>query len=217
VRALREKIAKLKEQIGVSLFVMADSTYGSCCVDEVGASRINADCVIHYGHTCLSPWVLLFIFISYISACLFFFFFFLCFVCLILAGHRPFRLSLFLEKLWLMYQVVLQVYRIMPQITASPFWYDIMLQCTNFFKRSTWQCGTTLSWFEQCSCSWTYDEHVGWFIICLLVHHSLENLSGFSVAVKFKIVMIKLSWCFKFLFACKFLHPQWRRLIESCW
>ena len=28
-----------------------------------------------------------------------FFFFFLCFVCLILAGHRPFRLSLFLEKL----------------------------------------------------------------------------------------------------------------------
>jgi diphthamide biosynthesis protein 2 len=55
VRALREKIAKLKEQIGVSLFVMADSTYGSCCVDEVGASRINADCVIHYGHTCLSP------------------------------------------------------------------------------------------------------------------------------------------------------------------
>ncbi|KAH8505681.1 hypothetical protein H0E87_012779 [Populus deltoides] len=55
VRVLREKIGRLKEQIGVSLFVMADSTYGSCCVDEVGASRINADCVIHYGHTCLSP------------------------------------------------------------------------------------------------------------------------------------------------------------------
>ncbi|KAL8195342.1 hypothetical protein R6Q57_025745 [Mikania cordata] len=34
---------------------MADTTYGSCCVDEVGASHINADCVIHYGHTCLSP------------------------------------------------------------------------------------------------------------------------------------------------------------------
>lgn len=44
----------------VGLFVMADTTYGSCCVDEVGASHINADCVVHYGHTCLSPWVLFF-------------------------------------------------------------------------------------------------------------------------------------------------------------
>ncbi|KAL6992285.1 hypothetical protein U1Q18_010393 [Sarracenia purpurea var. burkii] len=34
---------------------MADTTYGSCCVDEVAASHINANCVIHYGHTCLSP------------------------------------------------------------------------------------------------------------------------------------------------------------------
>nr|XP_043615219.1 2-(3-amino-3-carboxypropyl)histidine synthase subunit 2 [Erigeron canadensis] len=38
----------------IGLYVMADTTYGSCCVDEVGASHINADCVIHYGHTCLS-------------------------------------------------------------------------------------------------------------------------------------------------------------------
>uniref|UniRef100_A0A0R0HCD5 2-(3-amino-3-carboxypropyl)histidine synthase subunit 2 n=1 Tax=Glycine max TaxID=3847 RepID=A0A0R0HCD5_SOYBN len=29
--------------------------YGSCCIDEVGASHINADFVIHYGHTCFSP------------------------------------------------------------------------------------------------------------------------------------------------------------------
>ncbi|XP_038712456.1 2-(3-amino-3-carboxypropyl)histidine synthase subunit 2 isoform X2 [Tripterygium wilfordii] len=34
---------------------MADTTYGNCCVDEVGASHIDADCVVHYGHTCLSP------------------------------------------------------------------------------------------------------------------------------------------------------------------
>lgn len=39
----------------VRLYVMADTTYGSCCVDEVGAAHINAHCVIHYGHTCLSP------------------------------------------------------------------------------------------------------------------------------------------------------------------
>ncbi|CAK7343172.1 unnamed protein product [Dovyalis caffra] len=59
VRALREKIRLLKEQNEegkeVGLFVMADTTYGSCCVDEVGASHVNADSVIHYGHTCLSP------------------------------------------------------------------------------------------------------------------------------------------------------------------
>ncbi|XP_047330742.1 2-(3-amino-3-carboxypropyl)histidine synthase subunit 2 isoform X2 [Impatiens glandulifera] len=36
------------------LYVMADTTFGSCCVDEVGAAHANADCVIHYGHTCLS-------------------------------------------------------------------------------------------------------------------------------------------------------------------
>ncbi|XP_077227933.1 diphthamide synthesis DPH2 family protein [Tasmannia lanceolata] len=39
----------------VGIFVMADTTYGSCCVDEVGASHVDADCVVHYGHTCLSP------------------------------------------------------------------------------------------------------------------------------------------------------------------
>ncbi|EPS72344.1 hypothetical protein M569_02414, partial [Genlisea aurea] len=39
----------------VKLYVMADTTYGSCCVDEVGAAHVNAECIVHYGHTCLSP------------------------------------------------------------------------------------------------------------------------------------------------------------------
>lgn len=63
VSNLREKLQWLRESVTeqngdskeVRLFVMADTTYGSCCVDEVGASHIDADCVIHYGHTCLSP------------------------------------------------------------------------------------------------------------------------------------------------------------------
>ncbi|CAN1246609.1 2-(3-amino-3-carboxypropyl)histidine synthase subunit 2 [Linum grandiflorum] len=62
VGALRDKLQLLKqseEKDGVStevrVFVMADATYGSCCVDEVGASHIDAECVVHYGHTCLSP------------------------------------------------------------------------------------------------------------------------------------------------------------------
>nr|GMC80989.1 diphthamide biosynthesis protein 2 [Ipomoea batatas] len=52
IRALGELNRDTKE---VKLYVMADTTYGNCCVDEVGAAHANADCVIHYGHTCLSP------------------------------------------------------------------------------------------------------------------------------------------------------------------
>ncbi|XP_010524170.1 PREDICTED: diphthamide biosynthesis protein 2 isoform X2 [Tarenaya hassleriana] len=63
VGALKRKIRLLKDSNaersegdeGVRFFVMADTTYGSCCVDEVGALHIDAECVIHYGHTCLSP------------------------------------------------------------------------------------------------------------------------------------------------------------------
>ncbi|KAK9138762.1 hypothetical protein Sjap_009356 [Stephania japonica] len=50
VRALRDEL----DDKEIGLFVMADTTYGSCCVDEVGASHVAADCVVHYGHTCLS-------------------------------------------------------------------------------------------------------------------------------------------------------------------
>lgn len=55
--------------------MLADTTYGrwgrlaalmevqrlilrlafSCCVDEVAAQHVDADFVVHYGHTCLSP------------------------------------------------------------------------------------------------------------------------------------------------------------------
>ncbi|CAJ1955072.1 unnamed protein product [Sphenostylis stenocarpa] len=63
VTALRKRLQSLKKidvtegghEKDVGLFVMADTAYGSCCVDEVGASHINADSVIHYGHTCFSP------------------------------------------------------------------------------------------------------------------------------------------------------------------
>ncbi|XP_073140500.1 uncharacterized protein [Henckelia pumila] len=50
VKALRQVLDS-----SVKLYVMADTTYGSCCVDEVGAAHVNAECVIHFGHTCLSP------------------------------------------------------------------------------------------------------------------------------------------------------------------
>lgn len=55
VSALRASLSNSNKDAEVGLFLMADTAYGSCCVDEVGASHVDADCVIHYGHTCLSP------------------------------------------------------------------------------------------------------------------------------------------------------------------
>ncbi|KAI9332361.1 putative diphthamide synthesis protein-domain-containing protein [Obelidium mucronatum] len=37
-----------------TFYILADTTYGSCCVDEVAAEHVNADLVVHYGRTCLS-------------------------------------------------------------------------------------------------------------------------------------------------------------------
>ncbi|KAG6588793.1 2-(3-amino-3-carboxypropyl)histidine synthase subunit 1, partial [Cucurbita argyrosperma subsp. argyrosperma] len=36
-------------------FVLGDVTYGACCVDDLSASALNADLLIHYGHSCLVP------------------------------------------------------------------------------------------------------------------------------------------------------------------
>ena len=35
--------------------MLGDTSYGECCVDEVAAQHLNADAVIHFGHTCLTP------------------------------------------------------------------------------------------------------------------------------------------------------------------
>ncbi|TDH68432.1 hypothetical protein CCR75_007666 [Bremia lactucae] len=36
------------------VFVLGDTSYGSCCVDEVAAQHLLADCIVHYGRSCLS-------------------------------------------------------------------------------------------------------------------------------------------------------------------
>lgn len=36
-------------------FVLGDVTYGACCVDDVAASALRADLLIHFGHSCLVP------------------------------------------------------------------------------------------------------------------------------------------------------------------
>lgn len=36
-------------------FIIGDTSYGACCADEVAAQHLNADAIVHYGPTCLSP------------------------------------------------------------------------------------------------------------------------------------------------------------------
>lgn len=35
--------------------ILADTSYSACCVDEIAAEHVDADVVVHYGRTCLSP------------------------------------------------------------------------------------------------------------------------------------------------------------------
>ncbi|ESZ94825.1 hypothetical protein SBOR_4785 [Sclerotinia borealis F-4128] len=37
------------------LYILADTSYGSCCVDEIAAEHVDAQVVVHYGRACLSP------------------------------------------------------------------------------------------------------------------------------------------------------------------
>lgn len=44
-----------KTPLAVKLLVLGDTSYGSCCVDEVAAEHVEADAIVHYGRACLSP------------------------------------------------------------------------------------------------------------------------------------------------------------------
>ena len=36
-------------------FILGDTSYGSCCIDEIAAEHVDADVVVHFGRACLSP------------------------------------------------------------------------------------------------------------------------------------------------------------------
>ncbi|CAK5278747.1 unnamed protein product [Mycena citricolor] len=40
--------------MGREFYVLADTSYGSCCVDEVAAQHVDAEAVVHYGRACMS-------------------------------------------------------------------------------------------------------------------------------------------------------------------
>ncbi|XP_041924737.1 2-(3-amino-3-carboxypropyl)histidine synthase subunit 2 [Alosa sapidissima] len=47
--------AEIENNSEAKTYILGDTSYGSCCVDEVAAEHIGADCIVHYGRTCLSP------------------------------------------------------------------------------------------------------------------------------------------------------------------
>ncbi|CUS13726.1 unnamed protein product, partial [Tuber aestivum] len=38
-----------------SAFILADTSYAACCIDEIAAEHCAADVLVHYGRSCLSP------------------------------------------------------------------------------------------------------------------------------------------------------------------
>ncbi|KIN99190.1 hypothetical protein M404DRAFT_966125 [Pisolithus tinctorius Marx 270] len=48
------RLLKQRVNEGQEMYVLADTSYGSCCVDEVAAQHVDADFIVHYGHACLS-------------------------------------------------------------------------------------------------------------------------------------------------------------------
>lgn len=60
------------ENVGyVKVIILGDVTYGACCIDDYTASKLNADLLIHYGHSCLVPVNITRIKVSYIIITLF--------------------------------------------------------------------------------------------------------------------------------------------------
>lgn len=45
---------RLQENLHQSIYILADTSYESCCVDYVAAAHIDADAIIHYGPVCFS-------------------------------------------------------------------------------------------------------------------------------------------------------------------
>ena len=44
-----------ERDLEAKLYILADTSYGACCVDEVAAEHVDAEVVVHYGRACLSP------------------------------------------------------------------------------------------------------------------------------------------------------------------
>jgi diphthamide biosynthesis protein 2 len=44
-----------KLEADAQVYILADTSYSPCCVDEVAAKHVNSDTVVHFGDACLNP------------------------------------------------------------------------------------------------------------------------------------------------------------------
>lgn len=54
-RVVESLCRELAGDVAARVHILADTSYSACCVDEVAAEHADADVVVHYGRTCLSP------------------------------------------------------------------------------------------------------------------------------------------------------------------
>ncbi len=54
-KARTDKTESKTQPDGTKLYILGDTSYGACCVDEIAAEHADAEVVVHYGRTCLSP------------------------------------------------------------------------------------------------------------------------------------------------------------------
>ena len=45
---------RVEKESGAKIYVLADTSYRSCCVDAVAAEHANCDSLIHFGEACMS-------------------------------------------------------------------------------------------------------------------------------------------------------------------
>ena len=45
----------IEKHTGAESVIMADVTYGACCVDDYSARALGCELMVHYGHSCLIP------------------------------------------------------------------------------------------------------------------------------------------------------------------
>lgn len=46
---------KNKDKYNQEVWILADTSYSPCCIDEVAAEHVHADIVVHFGDACLNP------------------------------------------------------------------------------------------------------------------------------------------------------------------
>ncbi|QPG76385.1 hypothetical protein FOA43_003774 [Brettanomyces nanus] len=54
-QALQESLNNEDESNEQQIWILADTSYSPCCIDEVAAEHVSADIVVHFGEACLNP------------------------------------------------------------------------------------------------------------------------------------------------------------------